>query len=290
VTIYLGPPGRVLTLPSVQLGQDVGLQRAGSVRQLLSGGNAVDTVGSLHRAFTLEWAYLSDANFAALEALVSGVYGPGPFVMIDTNRVNLLPPNVASPTSVRADTYPWGTSTGALSSVSTPTPLAGRRILSWTPGTAAAGNATVYGYAFGLAQVFAVPVVSGLTYSFSASLRTTTGSATMAARIDSYSASGVLLSNSSGSSTSIGTGAWTTRSVTAVTPNAAAVYVGPSVEVPAGTTTEVIVTDQWLMVTGGTLPSAWTRGTGAPRVMVDQLTDSYPLRGRHNVSLSLVEV
>ncbi len=289
MTVYLGPPGRMLTLPAVQQGQDVGLDRAGSVRRLLSGGTAVDTIGSLHRSVSLNWSHITDANFATLEALVTGIYGPGPYVLVDTARVNLLPPNVAAATSVRADTYPWGTSTGALSSVSTPTPLAGRRILSWTPGTAAAGNATVYGYAFGLAQVFAVPVISGLTYSFSASLRTTTGTATMAARIDSYSASGVLLSNSSGSTAAIGTGAWTTLSVTGVSPNAAAVYVGPSVEVPAGTTTQVIVTDQWLMVLGGTLP-AWTRGTGVPRVMVDQLTDSYPLRGRHNASLSLTEV
>ncbi len=289
MTVYLGPPGTILTLPSVQLGQDVGLQRAGSVRQLLSGGSAVDTIGSPHRRITLDWPYLTDANFAAVEALVSGVYGPGPYVMVDTNRVNLLPPNVAAPTSIRADTYPWGTSTGSMSSVSTPTPLAGRRILSWTPGTAGAGDAILYGQTFGLVPALAAPVISGLTYSFSASLRTTTGTATMGARIDSFSASGTVLSSSSGSTASIGTGAWTTLSVSNVTPNAAAVYVGASVDVPAGTTTQVIVTDRWLMVLGGTLPAAWTRGTGVPRVMVDQLSDSYPLRGRHNVTLTLVE-
>jgi hypothetical protein len=289
MAVYLGPPGRMLTLPGALLGADASLVRAGSPRQLLGGGQAVDTVGTAKRRYSLQWRHLTDAVFAQVEALVAGVYGPGPYLLLDPSRTNLLPANVASPTSVRGDTYPWGTSTGALASVSTPTPLAGRRIISWTPGTAIAGNATVYGYAFGLAQVFAVPVVTGLTYSFAASLRTTTGTATMAARIDSYSASGVLLSNTSGSTASIGTGAWTTLSVTGVTPNAAAVYVGPSVEVPAGTTTQVIVSDQWLMVLGSTLPS-WTRGTGTPRVMVDQLGDSYPQRGRHDATLTLVEV
>lgn len=289
MTIYLGPPSGMLTLPSPVLGIDASLVRQGNLRQLLSGGSAVDTVGNLKRRIGLSWHWLTDANFAAIEALTYGVYGPGPYLLVDSNRTNLLPANVAAPTAITADTYPWGLSAGAVTSVSTPTPLAGRRVISWTPGTTVAGNAVLYGYAFGLAQVFAVPVISGVTWSFAASVRTTTGTPTMAARLDSYSAAGTIIASSSGSTAAIGTGAWTTLTVTNVTPNAAAIYIGPSIEVPAGTTTEVIVSDQWLMVRGATLP-AWTRGTGVPRVLIDQLTDSYPRSGRHDVTLTLVEV
>jgi hypothetical protein len=288
---YLGPPGRLLTLPPPRVGVDVGQVRAGSERALLSGGTAVDTVGQPKRRFVLSWQQMTTAVFAPLEGLALGLYGPGPFLLVESARANLLPANVSAPTSIRADTFGWGVSAGAVSSVSTPTPLGGRRVISWSPGTTAAGGAVLFAVDAARVASDTAPLITGVTYTAQAQSRLVSGSATTALRLGWYDSTETLLSSTSGSSGALSSGAWTQQTVTAAASSApaGAVYVAPALDVPAGGAGQVIASDQWQLELAGSA-GTWTLGTGVPRVMVDQLTDSYPRTGRHDVTLTLAEV
>jgi hypothetical protein len=285
---YLGPPNRLFALQAPLRGIEVSPVRAGGTRRLLSGGAAADTLGRRRRQFTMSWTWLPDAVFATLEGLATGVYGPGPFLLVDPARRNLLPDNIAAPTSPRADTFGWGVSAGTLASVATPTPLAGRRVISWSPGTTAAGNAVLFGVDAARILADAAPAIQGVQYTAQGQNRLVSGTGTTAMRLGWYTAAGTLASSTSGTSAALSTSAWTRQSATG-SPPATGLYVMPALEIPAGGAGQVVACDAWQLELGGSATD-WTRGTGTPRVMIDQLTDSYPLVGHHDVTLTLVEV
>lgn len=284
---WLGPAGNLQLLPTPLVGADAPLVRKGATYDLPSGGTVVDTFG-YRRQYRLTWRMLTTTTgvLDVLEGLYSGRWGRGVLLMLDPLRTNLLPADVALSTSPTNITTGFAASVGTLASFTGPSTV-GSRCLKWTAGTLAAAASVA---APDPIETLGVPVVSGLSYAASVSARLDTGSpaATARAELRWYDADGVLLSTTQGSTSSLSTSAWTALSASG-TPPSDAVLVGMALQTPTTGVAPVFLADQWQLQLGSTA-TAWQVGTGCPRVVIDQLTDAYPQRARHDMTMTLLEV
>lgn len=284
---WLGPLGNLQRLPNPLVGADAPLIRKGAVYDLPNGGTVIDTFG-YRRQYQLSWRMLAATVgvLDVLEGLRLGRWGTGVLVALDPLRINLLPTGVSLSTSPTSTTTGFVASVGALTSVVGPATV-GARCLRWAPGTLAAAASV---RAPDPIVTLGVPVVSGLSYAASVAARLDTGSPAASARAELrwYDAAGTLLSTTQGSTSALSTSAWTTLSV-AATPPAGAVLVGMALQTPTTGVAPLFLADQWQLQLG-TSATPWQVGTGCPRVLIDQMPESYPQRGRHDITMILLEV
>lgn len=284
--VYLGPPGNLQKLPGPRTGVQANLVRQGGTAVLAGGGYVIDTTGR-SRQYTLNWQRMTQADFATLEGLYVGLWGPGPFCLLDPVRVNLLPANVATGTDSDRATTLFAATVGTLAS-STTVADNGLRSLKWTPGTLSAAQSVT---APSTPADNAVPVIS-TSQSYVVSMRARLGSGSDAANgraeLRWYDASGSAVSTSQGTSTALSTSAWTTLTATD-TPPSTAVFVGIAFQTPTATGAPVFHVDSCQLQLGDTATD-WVPGTGVPRVGIDQMPDSYPQNARHDVTMTLLEV
>ena len=296
--IYLGPPGALQTLPYMGRDIDASLDLGVAEQRLLSGIRVADRVGTPKRTYRLERRFLTADEMGQIEGLALGLYGPEPYALIEPWRRNLLTLNQSSAGDFSHDGTGF-TVFGAGASVTTSGPLStasqGRyyqRYVSPSSGAAgttglAVGNST--SAALVLLPGNSTPVVVGLSYTFQFNVITLAGTAaSWRAAINWYDSAGAFLSSSSGTTTVV-TGSWVARTVTATAP-ASAAYAVPQVTNGATLSASNTIGIDALMLAQASAAGTWVPGTGVPRVAFTALGDVYPLSDAHHAGITLVEI
>lgn len=111
--IYLGNPGALTKLYWPSGGINAPRIRASSVFNTGTGGTRMSKLLTAARTYTLDYAGLGRENWAILEAYDQGHMGPGPFVLLDPGRRNLLTVNQSASTSQTNDTTGFTLTTDA---------------------------------------------------------------------------------------------------------------------------------------------------------------------------------
>lgn len=292
----LGPVGNLIQLPLPGNGIDATAEKVGGSHQLLSGGQSFDVMG-VRRSYKMTWTRLDPADQATLEALYLGAYGPGPYVLHDPTRVNMLSVNQSTATDPRGDTTGFAANTTSVISSSLLAPRTGLRslLVDIPDGTVAGsgGVAATYGtYGTVASPSLDIPVVPGVTYTGSVYAQMAAGGASFAVLsiIWWYTAAGAYLSASYSFSTTVTNATPVRIPVVAAAPagaHLARLLFTNNATVPAAHP-GIHLTD-W-QVEQAAAASTWVVGSGVPRVHFAALTDNYPKSGQHNMEATLLAV
>jgi hypothetical protein len=294
MTIYLGPAGNLQALPYMGRGVGAALDLGAAVQRTLGGPRTVDYIGTPKRSYQLSREFLTADELSILEGLALGAYGPGPLILIDPWRRNLLTANQAAAGDASHDLTGWtGSATAVLSLIGPDSTLAlrGQYAVRATMGTTGSNQGPRLGDGSTAAQVIATacPVMPGLTHTASGWLRLASGTASSWRPVLAwYTTAGTasVINPASTGTASTPTGTWSQRVVTGTAPSDAA-YVLPRFDTSPTVVHAVDFDD--VILTQGT-STIWTMGTGVPRVAFTDLGDTYPIFDNHNVSISLQEV
>lgn len=303
MTAHFGVPGGLVLLGSVGRGFDVSLDLPTVVHEIAGsrGGRVVQRMGAEKRTFQWSKDHLSQDDLSVLEAFALGAYGPGPFVLLDSARRNLLSANQSTGTDALGDTTGFVALAGTISS-STVQADQGLRSLAWAVTAANQQVMTGYlgsgygdgGYGYGgyggIDAVLDIPVLPSTAYS--AGVRARLLGSTGTARLDLYwyTAAGVFISSSAGTPTVLSTSAFTSCPCLNVTSPSNAALARLLVQNTGFGAATTIYSDKWQLALGATLP-AWTIGTGVPRVsFIDRIAQSYLVQPYVDASVTLVEV
>lgn len=293
---YLGPPGNLQTLPYMGKGIQAALDLASAEHRALAGPRTVDYIGPPKRTYTLSRAFLTADELGLLEALALGMFGAGPYALVDPWRRNLLDENQSSGGDYSHDTTGFTVLAGSNTATG---PVATANQGSYhqqylSPASGAAGTAGLLaGDRSSAAQVLvpgnATVVRLSQPYTFQAMLKTVAGTAAAwRASLLWYDVAGALISTSNGTGATV-TGSFVQYSVTATAP-ATAAYAVPGVTNNATlAATNTIAVDS-LMLSQASAVAAWVPGTGVPRVAFTALGNTYPLIDAHDSEITLLEV
>lgn len=134
MTFYVGHLGALVALPTPVRGRQQPWTRQSSVHDTLGGGRRVQFAPDGRRTYGWSWKFLSPALVSALERFSTGAAGPGPYVLVDPQRRNMLSANQSSAGSAAGS--PAGVSTvagsGETVGVQSTTVLQGPRALVWS--------------------------------------------------------------------------------------------------------------------------------------------------------------
>lgn len=292
MTIYLGPVGNLIALPSIGRGISAALTVPSAVHQIAGrGGRVVDRFpGAASRVYGMARSWLTADELTIVESMYLGAYGSGPFVLLEPWRANLLSANQSSGTDVLDDTTGFVPITGLLTS-STAQSDHGSRSLAWA--VTAANQRMMLGDLANTTNANLlrdVPVLPSTVYSVGNRSRLSASTGT--ARVDVYwfTAAGAFISASTGTATALSNAAFTTCPCLNVTsPSTAAVMRASMINTVMGAA-QTIYSDKWQVAYGATLP-AWTLGTGVPRVsFTDDLAETYNGPGYMDAGFTLTEV
>lgn len=291
LTWYLGPAGSLVALPPPQRDIPRPLGRPTVEQVAIGGAVTVDRMGRGRRRHSLSWSFLTPDEASILERLWQL---PGTLILDDPSRRNRLTANQSTGSDVAQDT------TGVLArgqgSVSSSTAQArsAPRSFAW----ATSGAVGVTGRGLVLASSITVPdftwhpVRPGGIYTVSLWARAT-AAITMRAGLEWYDAAttpATVGAASTGTAAAVGTGAFSKYTVTGTAPAGAAyglVTFLNTVTTGAGLT--LYVDD--LQVEEASADSAWTIGSGVPRVAtLGELPQTTPLTGWEHLELALVEL
>lgn len=292
MTIYLGPVGNLLALPSI--GRDIGatLSRPTAVHQIagLRGGRVVDITAPAKWVYGMSRDLLTTDEVGLLEALYLGAYGPGPYVLLQPWRRNLLSANQSTGTDVLRDTTGFVANAGTISS-STAQFDQGMRSLAWA--VTAANQQVLTG---NLSSVTAsddtidIPVLPSTAYSARVRGRLSASTGTIRLDMRWYDASEVFISESTGAAAvALATGSFSDVTCIKTSPSNAALL-RLKVQNTVMGAAQTIYLDQWQLQQQATL-DAWTVGTGVPRVsFTGDLKETYPFFPSVNATIELTEI
>lgn len=291
MTIYLGPVGALQALPSIGRGIGAALSVPTAVHQIAGpqGGRVVDRVGAAKRTYALSRDHLTVDELSVLEGLYLGAYGPGPFVLLEPWRRNLLAPNQSSGTDVLRDTTGFKAVTGTLSST-TAQADAGSRSLAWAV-TAANQRMVTGDQANVTAATPAVDIPVLPSTAYIARVRGRLSASTGTVRLDAYwfTSTGAAISSSIGTAQALTTTGFTSFTVSATSP-ATAALLRLSVTNTVMGAAQTIYLDQWQLQQAGAL-DGWTVGTGVPRVaFTGDLGETYSVYPSVSATIELTEV
>jgi hypothetical protein len=272
-TVYFGRPGLLRKLYDPTGGILATRELASSVFQTGSGGARVQRALNGVRQYSLNYGALGRTNFDWLNNFQQGHMGPGPFVLLDPGRRNLLTVNQSSATSAIGGINDFTVSGagGAIASDATQTVLL-PNTLKWsfattTPATALltlAKPSTVWP---------GIPVLSPRTYTFWFSCLG--GPINVVAQIVWYNLAGGVVSTTSSSAVTSSVTDWTRVSVSASPPSTAlwaTVQVAPVV---ATITSGESLYFNNFSFGEATAPEPWAGGTGVYPVMLLGMPEKY---------------
>jgi len=248
--IYFGAPGNLVQLPWPLGGLQASYDRLTNDFVTGSGFHRVQKLSGGARTYTANWTMLHQSTFDLLNAYFIGANGPGPFVLIDPSRPNLLTPNQAAAGGLYNDATDFAVvadSNGIASADATNVfRKGGTRSIQWQ--SYFSNSSSFHGASATPLMVLSpgysgwpgIPVIPGQFYTFSAVAMIdymTGGSIT--AKLQWYDVFGNSLALSTGSVITLNSGAgWSTTFVTAQAPlNAAFVaprFIGPGLMVSNG--------------------------------------------------------
>ena len=295
MTYYLGALGALAALPDPEAGLSLTPERIGLSHQLLSGAKVRDTIG-YSRQWQLSWTAITLAQYGLLEGFYYGATGGGPYYFVDDEQTNLLPLNVSTGTDATGDTTGFLQVNGATiasqvqgatlwNTLGGPFPANGSRTLVTTVPNAFANNQIP------VIVSADVPVVGGVSYTFSVYLRSASTNVIGAyGQINWRDASLSTITTNSGNT--ITPAAQIGRStVTAVSPTTAVSARLQYLITPANTSgsSQFIYTDGWQFEMNSSA-STWQPGVAVPLVTVESLSRSTPLAGICDAQMTLVQV
>jgi hypothetical protein len=292
VTIYLGPVGNLIALPSIGRGISAALTVPSAVHQIAGrGGRVIDRFpGAAARTYQMARSWLTADEVTILEAMYLGAYGSGPFVLFDPWRRNMLSANQSSGTDVLDDTTGFVPTNTAILSSSTVLAEHGQRSLAWAVTAISMPVITGLLTNEALADVtHDVPVVPSTAYTAQVRGRLSTSTGTIRPDLRWYDSAGAFISINSGTAVALVTGSWTTATVTATAPSNAALARFKLANTVMGAA-QTIYLDKWQLEQASTA-GAWVLGTGVPRVsFTDDLGESYNGPGFADAGFTLTEV
>lgn len=274
----------------------VATSQSQTVLQLLGGGRRVDRIGDIKRTWSVKWSVLTVDEYSLIAAWAQGALGPGPYVWIDEQQRNMLPPNVAAGGDVRRDITGVNADVGVTLTASTELPAQGLRSFraAFPAGTSSTATivrtgSVVYATVDPASRSDSVPVIAGLQYAFGVDVaRAAGGNASVQPYIAWYDRSGALLSTDSGVAFAT-TAAFTRLSVVAVAP-ATAALARVGVRLTASPVSAAVVyADRW-QLEQASAAGAWVPGWGVPRVMITDFPWEHPVDRTYNVSATMIEV
>jgi len=292
VTTYLGPVGALVAMPD-----NGGLKRnvaiPTSVHEIAGtkGGRVVDRVGAAKATYSVDLAGMTLDELSLWECAALGAYGPGPHVLLEPWRRNLLSANQSTATDALRDTTGFVANAGTITSSTAQFDAPGMRSLAWA--VTAANQQVLTG---NLSSVTAsddtidIPVLPNTVYS--ARVRGRLSTSTGTARLDMrwFTAAEAFISESTGTATALSTAAFTDMPCANITSPSNAALLRLKAQNTVMGAAQTIYLDKWQLQTGATL-DAWTIGTGVPRVcFVEGFDQSYPVWPYVNGSITLVEV
>jgi hypothetical protein len=271
---YFGLPGNLRKLYDPVGGMLATRELETSVFKTGAGGARVSKALDGTRQYMLNYEALGRDNFEYLNAFQLGHMGPGPFVLLDPGRRNLLMPNQSSATSVRNDTLGF-TVAGAGGSISSDSTLVAvvPRTLKWSFATTTPVSASLL-----LDKPWSgwqgIPVINR-PYVFSCVLFGAAGAITVALTLKWMDLAGATLATTTGATVVSSTTAWTPVFVTA-SPPAGSVWVQPGVAPTVATITsgEALYLSA-LQLAEGSAPGIWQPGTGVWPVQLVGLPERY---------------
>lgn len=273
---HLGPVGALRALPSPSLGTgpDATAARLGRVHRSLAGRVTIDRL-AVKRTWMLTWPYLDPATHAFLDAAHTGVVA-GPLWLIDPQRPNRLPPQIAATGSTDRTTTGFTPSAGTLTwTTAVPAstlPIAGG--LSWT--VPAAGGQVIPD---------PIPVLPGETITVTA----WAASAAVPLRlvVALYDRADAYLTFTESAPVTPGAGG--ARLAVTLTPTGTAALARIALTASPTGGGGTVTSSAW-QLEAATTPSPWSPGGGAAVVAVDALSTAYPVPGSRASALTLLEV
>lgn len=292
MTIYLGPVGNLIALPSIGRDIKADLQRPTAVHQIAGtkGGRVVDITGPAKRTYGMEREHLTADELATLEALYLGAYGPGPYVLLDPWRRNLVSANQSSGTDILADTTGFAANAGTITS-STAQADQGLRSLAWA--VTAANQQVLTGLSTSVTAsdlLVDIPVLPATVYSARVRGRLSTSTGTARLDLRWFTAAGVFISESTGTATALATGSFTDMPALNLSSPSTAALLRLKVQNTVMGAAQTIYLDRWQLQQQATL-DAWTVGTGVPRVsFTGDLGQTYPVWPGVSATIEMTEV
>jgi hypothetical protein len=284
---YLGMPGAMRALPSPRPGSTLGAPSMGdAVSTALSGTTKTFRNIYPRRTFSLNYTYLDACDAGLLLNFYEGLYGLGPFILVDSSRRNMLPVDVASCGKRSYASHGWTVSTSSLTRGSGPpedVPDSG--VLEWS--SPSAGAIMQPGVTASTADpLTAAPYLSPEFCTVSAWVKAATATTT-ALHLGGFDSDGAFVASLS-SSVSVGA-SWRWVSVTAGPYEAAlagSVFVAPRIVAASGV--HLSVAGVQLEYADG--PNPWQSGAGCPRVVFTSSPGrDLPLVARTDHTLVLAE-
>lgn len=139
MTLWIGKVGSLVKVPTPHGVLDATWERTSTVKDTIGGGRNTSFAPGGRRMFKPHWELLTYDDYIAVEELYTGARGPGPWVVLDSNRRNHLTLNQAASGSVSSDTTGWVTLTTAETlDVATSPVYRGPRSIKWMLPTAGA--------------------------------------------------------------------------------------------------------------------------------------------------------
>jgi hypothetical protein len=228
------------------------------------------------RQYVLNYAVLGRANFEYLNQFAQGHMGPGPFVLVDPGRRNMLTVNQSSATSQVGDTREFTASAAGSSLDSVASPWGGLpSMLTWTFSTSAPASPTLllnrpsnvtgwYGY----------PVIRRPHTFWCTAVG---GPIDVQLRIDWHATDGSLLAQNTGSAVTTSATLPKRVSVKNITPPAGAAWALCYVAPTAGTITagESLSFLDFMLQEGAEPDPSWVGGTGIYPVSFISMPEKY---------------
>jgi hypothetical protein len=242
-----------------------------------SGGTR--TIRSLEgaRQYSLNYGALGRANFEYLNQFVQGHMGPGPFVLVDPGRRNMLTVNQSSATSQSGDTRGFTIAAGAGSTLSSVASTWGGmpKVLTWafsisaptTPALALDKPSKATGW-------YGIPVINR-AYTFWCTV--VGGPISVQLRLDWVNSAGAVIGQTLGSLVSTSTTIPARMFVKNATPPAGAVWVLPYVAPDGSTITagESLSFLNFMLQEGVDTDASWIGGTGIYPVAMVGMPEKY---------------
>lgn len=287
---YLGTPGAMQQLQSPNGPLDAPPGRGEVVHTLINGGTSVTRRLHAKRTYTLPYTSLYTADADTVLAFYQGLYGEGPFVLIDPTKRNVLGLDTSTASVRVGSLVEWKPSTGTvITSTNTPPVGVPTGVLNWDglaasatimPGSVASTADTAHAPVYLPTEAHTISIYLSASTSATVTLQAAGCNAAGAVTVTSNTASAALTTSWQRFTVTVAKGAGAYAACAFLLPRILLGGTVPSNVYLAGAQLEY-----------GTAATAFQPGYGSPRVMFTQSPGySAPVFGYADLSLTLAEV
>lgn len=291
-TYYLGTPGAMQTMRTPDAAYTDPLSRREVTHDLLNGGTAVTRRATGRRSWAFGFAGCTPDTADLLVAFYTGVFGDGPFCLVDPSWRNALHVHASTFGAPLQAISAWSASVSAQPLTYDPTvtaPITTSGVMRWTGATngAQAGLGTWTGSVFTPDTAKAPPYLPQVVTSISVYARAVSGTPSVSLRGLAVTTAGTVVNTQTATAT-VGSAAWTLLTVT-VPAGLTAAYTVPNLL--CNTSTSVLQFACPLVQYGRTPPDPWVIGLGTARVLsAAPLTSQSTLLYARDHGITLTEI